>query len=77
MPPKAPGNAYVIFFTKYIKGLRETHQPKSLDDIQSISKDCSSMWKNFTLAEKQVRSYFPMAVAQVILTGHSILALCG
>ncbi|KAF7971374.1 hypothetical protein HWV62_21336 [Athelia sp. TMB] len=61
MPPKGPGNAYVIFFTKYIKGLRETHQPKSLGDIQSISKDCSSMWQNFTLAEKQA----PRALYQI------------
>lgn len=54
MPPPRSYNAYLIFFTKYIKGLTGEHKPKSLKEISALAKDASSTWKNFTEAEKQV-----------------------
>ncbi|KZP18524.1 hypothetical protein FIBSPDRAFT_1046207 [Athelia psychrophila] len=53
MPPKHPGTAYIIFYTKYLKGLSEAHKPKSLADVSVLAKDASAMWRSFSEAEKQ------------------------
>lgn len=57
MPPKAPHNPYIIFYTKYLHGLSNEHKPKSLADTGSLAKDASSMWQSFTDAEKKVRTF--------------------
>lgn len=55
MPPKGPSTAWIIFYTKYLKGLSDAHKPKSLADTSSLVKDASSMWRSLSEAEKQVR----------------------
>ena len=55
LPPRQSHNAYVIFYTKYLKGLSLENKPKSLQDIVKLSKEASAKWKNFSEAEKQVR----------------------
>jgi hypothetical protein len=52
MPPRAPGNAYVKFYAKYLAGL--SSKPKSVAEISSLMKDASALWNNLSDVEKQV-----------------------
>ena len=53
MPPRRPPNAYIIFFSRYIKGLSEENKPTSNGMIH-LTKEASSKWKTFSEVEKQV-----------------------
>lgn len=53
MPPRAPSNAYVIFYTKYIRGLPEHSKPKTIADISKCAKEASALWKTLSEADKQ------------------------
>ncbi|KZP18525.1 hypothetical protein FIBSPDRAFT_1046208 [Athelia psychrophila] len=51
MPPKRPGNSYILFLLKYRQGLLGEH--KEVGNLAAVTRDGASMWNTLTEAEKQ------------------------
>jgi len=53
MPPGASPNAYIVFYTKYFKGVG-SKPTGGFEGTATVAREAAALWKNMSDAEKQV-----------------------